>query len=826
MQTLLLKRPARRMRPAPSHSMEAHYPSADHSALPPTIEGPTSGGGNNENTGTIHAGIKEPPQNSISTNARSPNTPAEATHIQVDQPPMITTEDFKPPETQRQGGPTGDHSDINKMKSKVTASKSALIWDRYAKITEEEDKDRLDEWEGLIDVTLVFASLFSAISTGFVLESSKALAPDPNDVTVEAIRQLTRVVQMGLPPSLNSNNLQIEPSSQEYPFQPSTISVWINCLWFLSLGLSISVSLFSMLAKGWCYRCRSKHVGTQYERAISRQNSWDAVEQWKMGLFIVQLPTLMHVAVMLFFVGLIFHLVQIHQVTMIITSTLIAVTVLIYWGLTLLQGFIPEFPMGTPFTLLLQAGSRYGLKYLRDGWGHLPKFVPPAFTATCQVIKQLSAITRTMSSFSSLRHPSGTSQAAGMLTEWIVYGRREPAHKLKAYSPQDSDDVDSRSAFRALSWLLHNSTDKEVIHAVLEHVSSFPEVILDSRASGEQLVGAAMKVFEHIQRMQHDTIEWHEVNSPKFTSGFDNFIHLAARPWFHPSPFDAGFMQFLCMVLPNKLHRDADFMSTHQFNNSLKAASEQKFPSPGFLLWLERLAVKMALDFIPQHSLTMCKKLCDLIVTDSTARLDDESYLALWWIFLNCAIDCGKHTTSFWPLGTLNHDDNTMEVSQDQGARTANMDSALTLTYFRHAETRKEKSTWLTIMGISAILHAFTQDPFCDHDAGPTKPKNEEYFGKLIEVLERVLEENEESKYLSNLPVYSHSQTELLLYEVNAVHYAQDVIDCAVKHDSYQNLRHSYGGRLQELQVKSQQKFQQCTTSSDGQVQIRLSSPQ
>lgn len=125
----------------------------------------------------------------------------------------------------------------------------------------------------------------------FVLESSKNLQPDQAKATVLAIQSLTSAIQAG---TNNSTVPATGPSDDS--FKPTLLTIWVNCLWFLSLGLSISVSLFAMLAKRWCYVFRSKRTGSSHERAIKRQKSWDAIEKWKIELVIEQLPTLMHIA--------------------------------------------------------------------------------------------------------------------------------------------------------------------------------------------------------------------------------------------------------------------------------------------------------------------------------------------------------------------------------------------------------------------------------------------------------------------------------------------------------------------------------------------------
>jgi hypothetical protein len=112
---------------------------------------------------------------------------------------------------------------------------------------------------------------------------------------VLAIRELTAVVRAGLQEPVNSG-----PSGASTPagtpFKPTTSIVWVNCLWFLSLGLSISVSLFAMLAKRLCYKARLTYWGTPYERSVQRQQAWEALEKWKFKFLVEQLSMIMHIA--------------------------------------------------------------------------------------------------------------------------------------------------------------------------------------------------------------------------------------------------------------------------------------------------------------------------------------------------------------------------------------------------------------------------------------------------------------------------------------------------------------------------------------------------
>ncbi|EEB98162.1 hypothetical protein MPER_02379 [Moniliophthora perniciosa FA553] len=96
-------------------------------------------------------------------------------------------------------------------------------------------------WRDDIDTLLVFAGLFSAVVTAFVIESYKWLDKDPADTTVTLLTQLISVQVNG------SQSVSFEPTQ----FKPDASSIRINVFWFLSLILSLTSALFGLLCKQW-----------------------------------------------------------------------------------------------------------------------------------------------------------------------------------------------------------------------------------------------------------------------------------------------------------------------------------------------------------------------------------------------------------------------------------------------------------------------------------------------------------------------------------------------------------------------------------------------
>ncbi|CUA68276.1 Anaphase-promoting complex subunit 2 [Saccharomyces cerevisiae S288c] [Rhizoctonia solani] len=190
----------------------------------------------------------------------------------------------------------------------------ARVWKTYVKETDQFDLDLVEGWNRSLDVILIFAALFSAISTAFVLESSKELKEDPVDSTAQTLETISQIL---LAIAQGNQSLVSQPpaaagSTDNEKFTPSHAAICINVLWFLSLILSMAASLIAMLAKEWCYLFVSGRTGQPYLQARRRQQRWEGMVIWKMPELLMFLPSLMHWSLFLFAVGLSVYLWEMH----------------------------------------------------------------------------------------------------------------------------------------------------------------------------------------------------------------------------------------------------------------------------------------------------------------------------------------------------------------------------------------------------------------------------------------------------------------------------------------------------------------------------------
>ncbi|CAE6519326.1 unnamed protein product [Rhizoctonia solani] len=244
-------------------------------------------------------------------------------------------------------------------------ARDARIWPTYVREAEKWDEDMVGGWNRSLDVILVFvspvlAALFSAISSAFLIESAKNLQKDPTETAAASLQHATILLRAIATGQLVNSTVPDDPE-----FTPSSVAVCVNALWFLSLALSVSVSLVAMLAKQWCHSYTSGRTGQPHVQARQRQRRLDGLEHWKMPEILAFLPTLMHVSLILFFVGLTIYLWDIHIGVAIPVLAITALTFVFYATTTILPLGNAYCPYNTPLSHYIDSGLRTVLSRFR-----------------------------------------------------------------------------------------------------------------------------------------------------------------------------------------------------------------------------------------------------------------------------------------------------------------------------------------------------------------------------------------------------------------------------------------------------------------------------
>ncbi|KAJ7159961.1 hypothetical protein C8R43DRAFT_1124327 [Mycena crocata] len=219
------------------------------------------------------------------------------------------------------------------------------LWAVYVSEAEKYDKGLLESWKSDMQGLLIFAGLFSASLTAFLIESYKTLTPDPADNTVLFLAQISQQ----LAASANGTTFNIPPS---VPFTPLASSVLCNILWFISLGLALTSALIATLVEQWArdFLHRSEIRSAPVIRARCFSFLYYGLKRFKMHALVEVIPILLHASLILFFAGLVAFLIPVSTAVTALTGLFLVIVTGVYSVLTLLPLYHLDSPYRTPLS--------------------------------------------------------------------------------------------------------------------------------------------------------------------------------------------------------------------------------------------------------------------------------------------------------------------------------------------------------------------------------------------------------------------------------------------------------------------------------------------
>ncbi|KAJ7476521.1 hypothetical protein FB451DRAFT_1557386 [Mycena latifolia] len=223
----------------------------------------------------------------------------------------------------------------------------AALWAVYISEAEKYDKALVDGWKSDMEGLLIFAGLFSASLTAFLIESYKTLTPDQGAITIALLAQISHQ----LDPSSNGKSVDAIAVASA-PFTPPPASLACNTLWFLSLGLSLACALMATLVEQWSrdFIQRTEMRPSPIIRARIFSYLYFGMERFGMYAMVEFIPLLLHVSLLLFFAGLVAFLLPINPVVMVVAAVLLGFIAATYVYLTVLPIISSDSPYRTPLS--------------------------------------------------------------------------------------------------------------------------------------------------------------------------------------------------------------------------------------------------------------------------------------------------------------------------------------------------------------------------------------------------------------------------------------------------------------------------------------------
>ncbi|KAK7013702.1 hypothetical protein R3P38DRAFT_2720430 [Favolaschia claudopus] len=219
------------------------------------------------------------------------------------------------------------------------------IWSVYVSEAEKYDKALVDSWKSDMEGLLIFAGLFSAILTAFLIESYKTLTPDSGDDTKTLLSQISTQLS-----GIANGSLVDLPAPES--FVPSTSSLVCNLLWFISLGLSLSSALIATLVEQWArdFKYKTEMRSAPVIRARIFSYLYYGLKRFNMHAVVEVIPLFLYASLILFFAGLVAFLVPVNRAVMISVIILLGIVVIAYTTLTVFPLFSRQSPYQTPLS--------------------------------------------------------------------------------------------------------------------------------------------------------------------------------------------------------------------------------------------------------------------------------------------------------------------------------------------------------------------------------------------------------------------------------------------------------------------------------------------
>ncbi|KAF7324049.1 3'-5' exonuclease domain-containing protein [Mycena kentingensis (nom. inval.)] len=222
---------------------------------------------------------------------------------------------------------------------------ASKMWAVYVAEAEKYDTALVDSWKSDMEALVIFAALFSAILTAFIIESYQDLSVTSGDTTVQLLTRISAQLEA----SANGTAFQAQ---EQPPFTPLTSTVLCNSLWFFSLGLSLSCALIATLVQQWArdFLHKTDIPSAPLARARIFSFLYYGLKSFRMHEVVEILPLMLHVSLLLFFAGLVAFFTPINLVITLIGAGFLLIVIAMYVAVTLLPLLYINAPYRTPLS--------------------------------------------------------------------------------------------------------------------------------------------------------------------------------------------------------------------------------------------------------------------------------------------------------------------------------------------------------------------------------------------------------------------------------------------------------------------------------------------
>ncbi|KAH9170104.1 hypothetical protein EDB89DRAFT_1356358 [Lactarius sanguifluus] len=200
------------------------------------------------------------------------------------------------------------------------------LWSLYGKVAQTHDKAQFQGLANDMDGVLLFAGLFAAVLTSFLVDGLQNLQPDPAQQSVyyhqQSVAMLAQISQQiaSITPQVS---VPSTPPPPYPPFHPRATDIRVNTYWLIALVCSLSAALVATLVQRWvrAYMQVFQRYDHPLKQARFRQFFFEGAKS--MRAMALAAPSLIRISLVLFFFGLSDSLLNVNTTIGVITTILI-----------------------------------------------------------------------------------------------------------------------------------------------------------------------------------------------------------------------------------------------------------------------------------------------------------------------------------------------------------------------------------------------------------------------------------------------------------------------------------------------------------------------
>ncbi|KAJ7719259.1 hypothetical protein B0H16DRAFT_407727 [Mycena metata] len=282
-----------------------------------------------------------------------------------------------------------------------TDTKTAF-WNSYKTLADEHDRDLQQRYSTDLDTALIFAGLFSAVDSAFII--------------------------------------QIQPGIQVR--SPDLVVLVAQNLLYFSLFSTLLAALLAVLGKQWLtHYLAASERGTIEARGLERQRKLDGLHRWKFDTVMQIFPLLLQIGLFLFSAGLSIYLWRIHISLAIVVLSFTAFGFISYTVLLISAVAAPDSPFQTPLAPVVA------------------RLIPTTFLRKAKTLSDQILV----QTVNTLRRPKFQSVRGLHLLPFFMTDAQPSSPKKELKTLFSGPPPKPSPAVHAVSWILEASTDPRIL---------------------------------------------------------------------------------------------------------------------------------------------------------------------------------------------------------------------------------------------------------------------------------------------------------------------------------------------------------------------------